>query len=128
MSKAENIAGDGETKRLPVNPRDYLILFSLTVGPRHGYGLLKDIAHLTENSVRFDPANLYRSLKRMIKDGLVVESPAPPNEDEDTERRRYYAITDDGTRLVRAEATRMDRLTQAARERNLVASAEGGGQ
>ena len=57
-----------ETPLSPLNPRDYLILLSLSKSPWHGYGLLKDIARLTENGVRFGPANLYRSLKRMIKD------------------------------------------------------------
>jgi DNA-binding PadR family transcriptional regulator len=109
---------------MPVNPRDYLILFTLTDGPRHGYGLLKDIARLTGEEVTFDPANLYRSLKRMIKDGMVAEVDTPPDIDGDGERRRYYAITEEGTRLVRSEAARLDRLTAAARERKLIPDAE----
>jgi DNA-binding PadR family transcriptional regulator len=108
----------------PLNPRDYLILLSLSEGPRHGYGLLKDVARLTDNEVRFDPANLYRSLKRMIKQGLVSETAAPePNSDED-ERRRYYAVTEAGAGRVQAEAVRLDRLTRVARERRLIPDSE----
>ncbi len=59
---------------LPLSPRDYLILFALVDGDRHGYGLVKDVERLSEGAVRIDPANLYRSLRRMVKTGLVVES------------------------------------------------------
>lgn len=110
----------------PLTHRDFLILFALTEGPRHGYGLLKDVARLTDNEVKFDPANLYRSLKRMIEKDLVTESVPRSEADQEltaadtTKRRRYYAITEHGMRLVRAEATRMDRLAQAARDRNLI--------
>jgi DNA-binding PadR family transcriptional regulator len=82
---------------------------------------------LTGEEVTFDPANLYRSLKRMIKDGLVTEADPPPEHsgtEADAERRRYYAITDEGTRLVRSEAARLDRLTAAAKERKLIPDTE----
>lgn len=107
----------------PLHPRDFLILFALSEGPRHGYGLLKDVARLTEGKVRFDPANLYRSLKRMIRDGLVAETEPRPDGDGDDERRRYYGITHRGLRAVKAEAARMARLTDAARTRKLIPDA-----
>jgi DNA-binding PadR family transcriptional regulator len=107
----------------PLNPRDFLILFALSAGPRHGYGLLKDVARLTHGEVRIDPANLYRSLKRMIRDGLVTET--GPRPDGDDERRRYYGITDRGLQVVKAEAGRMARLTEAARTRKLIPDAGG---
>lgn len=105
---------------LPVNPRDFLILFSLIDGERHGYGVLKHVSEESEGRIRLDPANLYRSLKRLMKDGLVVESEKRPASDLDDERRRYYALTDLGTQVVVAEATRLSKLADAARSRNLV--------
>lgn len=113
-----------EDTALPLNPRDYLILFSLTVGPRHGYGLLKDIAELTGDEVRFDPANLYRTLRRMMKDGLVAEVDHPGNGEPDNQRRNYFALTDAGTKAVRAETVRLDRLTRVARARNMIPDPE----
>ena len=112
------------TSLSPLNPRDYLILLSLSESPRHGYGLLKDIARLTEREVRFDPANLYRSLKRMIKEDLVTEMSPPPDEPEGDARRRYYGITKAGARAVQTEAARLARLTKVAQERNLVPDSE----
>ncbi len=113
-----------ETPFSPLNPRDYLILLSLSDGPRHGYGLLKDIARLTDAEVRFDPANLYRSIKRMIKQELVTEMSPPPGAKEGDTRRRYYGITNSGVRTVQAEAARLARLTKVAQQRNLVPDGE----
>jgi DNA-binding PadR family transcriptional regulator len=117
-------AHDAARSMLPVNPRDFLILFSLVDGERHGYGVLKHVSEQSEGRVRLDPANLYRSLKRLMKDGLVAESERRPASDLDDERRRYYALTVLGTQVVVAEATRLSKLADAARSRNLVAESE----
>jgi len=102
---------------LPLQPRDYLLLFALSGGPRHGYGLIKDVERDTAGEVTIDPANLYRSIKRLTKDGLVAEADAP---DDAGERRRYYRITPLGTRVVRAEAARLAELASLAKARKLI--------
>jgi len=106
---------------LPLNPRDYLILFSLVTGERHGYGIVKEVERESRGKVQLDPANLYRSVKRLIRDGLVVEADRRPAAEVDNERRRYYAITDFGHRVVTLEAARLAELADAARARNLIA-------
>ncbi len=113
-------AHDTALSMLPVNPRDFLILFSLVDGERHGYGVLKHVSEESEGRVRLDPANLYRSLKRLMKDGLVAETEKRPASDLDEKRRRYYGLTELGTQVVAAEATRLSKLADAARSRNLV--------
>ncbi len=110
--------------QVPMNPRDFLILFSLVDHESHGYGLVKEVERQSEGEVRLDPANLYRSLKRMIKQGLVEESDRRPAPDSHDERRRYYAITGFGRRVVTREAARIDKLAAAARARNLVPESE----
>lgn len=103
--------------RLPLAARDYLILFALNDGPRHGHGLLKWL-EAEANGVPFDPANLYRSLRKLERDGLVVESRAageghgPP--------RRTYRLTQIGRAALKAEATRLSALTDAARLKRLL--------
>ena len=109
---------------LPLNPRDYLILFALTAGERHGYGLIKDVEGHTGGDVSLDPANLYRSVKRLIKEGFVKESERRRAPESSDERRRYYAITKLGRRVVKAEATRLDRLAALARSQNLISKKE----
>jgi DNA-binding PadR family transcriptional regulator len=103
---------------LPLAPRDYLVLFALAERPGHGYAILKEIER-SSGGVVFDPANLYRSLRKLTRDGLVAElqgrqrrTPGAP--------RRLYGLTALGRRVLEAEATRLSRLADAARALRLV--------
>ena len=75
--------------------------------------------------LRIDPANLYRSLRRMVKTGLVMESERRLAAMGDDERRRYYRISELGTRVVAAEAARLSKLAQAAQAKKLIPRSEG---
>lgn len=110
------------TISLPLAPRDFLILLALAAGQRHGYGLVKDIEELSDGTVRMDPANLYRSLKRLVQAGLVLDLGRRQVELE--ERRRYYGLSDQGRQLAAAEAARVDRLAAVARARRLLPGTE----
>ena len=105
---------------IPLNPRDYLILFSLVEEDRHGYGIVKHVETGSAGGVRLDPANLYRALKRMIGEGLVAESEGPGDGDPAAERRKYYGITPLGREVVQLEARRLAELTAAARALDLI--------
>ena len=108
---------------LPLHATDYLVLFSLTAGERHGYGLVKDVESLTEGLVKLDPSNLYRTIKRLIDRGLVAESKRRKVNHADGERRRYYVITPLGKRVVSGEAERLGQLADAARASRLIPGA-----
>ena len=108
---------------LPLQPRDFLILLALAGGEVHGYGILKEVEEETGGGVRLDPANLYRALKRMMKEGLVSESSKVPASDLGDERRRYYGLTQLGARLVEAEAERLRHLADVAVARQLIPEA-----
>lgn len=101
---------------LPLQPRDYLILFALADGPLHGHGILNAV-EAESGGVTLDPANLYRSLKRLERDALIDRSEAPPGEDS---RRRNFELTDLGRDALTAEAQRLVLLAEAARARKLV--------
>ena len=105
---------------LPLHPKDYLVLFTLIDGERHGYGLVKEIEHLSDGVVRLDPSNLYRSLKRLINEGLVAETRPKPAPEAVGERRKYYTITRLGTDVVKAEASRLNKLAEAAKQQKLI--------
>ena len=64
---------------------------------------------------RLGPATLYRSLQRMLEQGLVVETAERPAADLDDERRRYYRITRLGEAVARAETRRLSALLRMAR-------------
>jgi DNA-binding PadR family transcriptional regulator len=105
---------------LPVMPRDFLILLALAEGEAHGYGILKEVEEETGGGVQLDPANLYRALKRLMKSGLVTESAPRPADDLEDERRKYYALTELGARVVQAEAERLRGLADVAVARSLI--------
>lgn len=109
---------------IPLNPRDYLILFALVDHERHGYGIVKEVELGSRGQVRIDPANLYRALKRMIGTGLVEEADRRAAGDSADERRRYYRITRLGRAAVKLEAARLAELTAAARARDLLPEQE----
>jgi len=111
---------DRPDAHLPVKPRDFLILLALAEGEAHGYGILKEVAEDTGGGVRLDPANLYRALRRLMKDGLVNESEKRPAADLGDERRRYYGLTELGALVARAEAERLRVLADVAVARNLI--------
>lgn len=62
---------------LPLTPRDFLILLVLTDVPLHGYGILAAVEARTGDEVKIDPANLYRSVKRLHRNGIVEETDPP---------------------------------------------------
>jgi DNA-binding PadR family transcriptional regulator len=104
---------------LPVPPRDYLVLFALAEGPSHGYGILKAIES-GSGGVPFDPANLYRSLRKLTRDGLVLATAERARPFERAPRR--YRLTALGHRVLTAEAKRLASLADAARARRLLST------
>lgn len=109
----------GPRERLPLNPRDFLILLILTRGARHGYGIIQASQEHAGDAIRFDPANLYRALRRLDREGLVAVA-VDAAEDSSGVRRRTYALTGEGRAVVRAESARLARLTDTARAWQLI--------
>jgi DNA-binding PadR family transcriptional regulator len=87
---------------------------------RHGYAILQDVAARTNGELRLSAGTLYRSIQRMLEQGLIVESPTRPAARFDDSRRRYYRITPFGTEVARAEARRLSQLVRMARGRGLI--------
>ncbi len=104
---------DAETF-LPLSPRDLLIVSVLAVEPLHGYGIIKAVEERSRSGVLLDPANLYRALRRMRRDGWIEELEDAGNDD-DGARRRTYRVTALGREVLRAEVARLERLLGQAR-------------
>ena len=99
---------------LPLPPATFHILIALADGDRHGYAIIQDIATRTNNTVRLSAGTLYRSVQRMLEQGLLDETKERPAPDEDDERRRYYRLTEFGAAVARAEARRLTDLVKLA--------------
>ena len=82
---------------------------------RHGYAIIQDVAARTSGELKLSAGTLYRSIQRMLEQGLIVETRERPAPEEDDERRRYYRITALGERVARAEARRLLQLVKLAR-------------
>ena len=92
---------------LPLPAATFQILMALAGGDRHGYSIMQE--------VKLGPATLYRSLQRMVEQGLVIETSERPAADLDDERRRYYRITAEGAAAAKAEARWLGQLVKMAR-------------
>ena len=105
---------------LPLQPAVFHILMALAEDDRHGYAIIQDVADRTGGAVRLSAGTLYRSIQRMLEEGLLVEIEDRPDPEEDDERRRYYRITRLGRDVARAEAQRLIELVKMARASGFV--------
>lgn len=101
---------------LPLPPATFHILIALADGDRHGYAIIQDVAASTNGELRLSPGTLYRSIQRMLEQGVIVETRERPEPEEDDERRRYYRLTPFGEEVARAEARRLTQLVKLARQ------------
>jgi DNA-binding PadR family transcriptional regulator len=100
-----------------LTPAAWHVLLVLADGERHGYAVMRDVEAQSGGAVRLGPGTLYRTIKRLLDDGLIEESQERPDPALDDERRRYYRITAAGRRAAVAEAERLARLVENARRR-----------
>jgi len=100
---------------LPLPAATFHILMALADQDRHGYAIIQDVAQRTGGALKLSAGTLYRSIQRMLEQGLLIETRDRPDPHEDDERRRYYRITSLGTAVARAEARRLSELVRMAR-------------
>jgi len=98
----------------PLQEPTFLILTALAGSPMHGYGVIQEVAALSGGRVKLRPGTLYGALDRLSDQGLVE---VRHEEVVDGRLRRYYELTNDGTKLLEAEVARLAHNAQAARAR-----------
>ncbi len=87
---------------IPMTETAFYILLALTE-PRHGYGITKFVAELTENRIKLGSGTVYGTLTKMQKDGLIEIY-------DDTDKKIVYNITDTGRQVLRTEVQRIKLL------------------
>ena len=113
------MAGRGLTEQA------FFVLTALVDEPRHGYGILGEVAALSARRVELKVGTLYGVLERLVREGLVE----PDREEVHQGRlRRYYRLTERGRAALAAEARRQAANARVAAERLRVwrPAAEGG--
>lgn len=98
---------------LPLKPKVLHILLALADGPRHGYSIMQEVASRTDGQVRVWPAAMYGTLRELEDLDLIAESEKRPSDDD--ERRRYFALTPLGKRVLSGEVQRLEAIVDLAR-------------
>ena len=97
----------------PLTPAVFHVLLALGEGPLHGYGIMQAVEGTS--GMAMGPGTVYGTLRRLAEAGRVEEV-VPPAEETDP-RRRYFKLTVEGRRALRAEASRIAELAELVRAR-----------
>jgi DNA-binding PadR family transcriptional regulator len=92
----------------------YLILTALAAGSQHGYGIITDVAEISDGRVRLRAGTLYTALDRLRADDLIT---VDREEVVDNRLRRYYRLTPEGRTRLADEAARLHANATAALRR-----------
>lgn len=108
----------------PLTPAAFQVLLSLAAGQAHGYAVMQFVEHVTAGSVRLGPGTLYRTIGRLLADGLVEEVEGGDPDAPHDARRRYYRLTPQGRQAATVEAAQLQRLVAAATQAGLLPAKE----
>jgi PadR family transcriptional regulator len=108
----------------PMAGQAFFVLSALAGGPRHGYGIVGEVAELSGGRVRLKIGSLYGVLDRLAAEGLIE---ADRDEAHDGRLRRYYRLTRDGRRGLAAEAELRVATARVVRARLGVTGAQAAG-
>jgi DNA-binding PadR family transcriptional regulator len=103
----------------PLTPAIVHILLALADDDRHGYGIMQEVARLTDGAERMGPGTLYGTIKRLLAARLIEQADERPDPELDDDRRRYYRLTPLGRRALKSEAARVATLISAARAKKV---------
>jgi DNA-binding PadR family transcriptional regulator len=86
-------------KLLPLSEATYYVLVALDQ-PLHGYAVMQKVEKISEGSVIIGAGTLYGVFTALEKQGLIVK-------EREEERRKIYALTENGRSLVREQVRRL---------------------
>lgn len=109
---------------VPLTPAVFHILLALGKADLYGLLIMQEVESLTHQQVRLGPGTLYRSLQRMVLDGLIEERGDIQHVAPRDERRRVYCLTPFGHQVARLEAQRLATLVEAAKTRGFLSDME----
>ena len=92
----------------------FFVLAVLADGPRHGYGILGDVAELSDGRVQLKVGTLYGVIDRLVAEGSLE---LDREEVLAGRLRRYYRLTESGRRALAKDAARQEANVQAAAQR-----------
>ncbi|GIH04048.1 PadR family transcriptional regulator [Rhizocola hellebori] len=101
-------------KDSPLTEPAFLVLTALAEQPLHGYGMLEDVARISEGLVKLQAGTLYTVIDRLCTEGLIE---IDHEEVVQSRLRRYYRITAIGATRLSRESARLARHASVATQR-----------
>jgi PadR family transcriptional regulator PadR len=89
---------------------DLLILKALSLGPRHGYGVLLRIQQISRDQLNIQQGSVYPALYRLEHQGLIDSE---WGESENKRKARYYRLTPAGRKRFKEEIAYWRRFSDA---------------
>ena len=105
---------------LPLTPQMLHVLLALADGDKHGYAIIKEVSRRTGGDVTLGAGTLYALIKRLLAEGMILETDERPDPSLDDERRRYYRLTPFGRDVAIADVNRLESIVSQARAKRLV--------
>lgn len=89
---------------------DLLILKTLALEPRHGWGIAQRIQQISKEVLQVQQGSLYPALHRLEQQGWIE---AEWRASENNRRAKYYSLTVRGRQMLRAELATWRRYVAA---------------
>ena len=103
-----------------LKPQWFQILLAVADHELHGLGIMKEVLDQTNGTMHLWPAMLYGSLKKMVDAGLVEEREGPAGPGAESDRRRFYGITEAGRASLAEEVARLARYVEVAEKKAIL--------
>jgi PadR family transcriptional regulator PadR len=92
---------------------ELLILKALSTGSKHGYAIAEHLQTTSDDVLQVGESSLYPALQRLLLNGHVE---AEWGTSDNNRRARYYTLTAEGRKQLRAERSDFDRMVSAIRK------------
>ncbi len=92
---------------------DLLILKTLALEPRHGWGIAQRIQQVSQDVLQVQQGSLYPALHRLEQQGWIEAEWRPS---ENNRRAKYYSLTRAGGKQLEEETANWERLSAAIRQ------------
>jgi len=89
---------------------DMMILKTLSIGPNHGYGIVRRIRQTSGEVLNVEEGSLYPALHRLEKRGCLT---ATWKQSESNRRAKYYRLTARGRKQLGVDEERWSTLSHA---------------
>jgi len=94
---------------LPLTPKVFHVMMALAGEPMNGYRLGIAVEETTQGTIRLSPGSLYENIHRLKARGLIDELDGEFGNRRDGRGQRFYALTDLGLAVLKAEVARLAR-------------------